>query len=200
MTLLISPNSTAQQSSPLLGKTLAELTEWVQQQGQPAYRGKQLHEWIYQKGVRSLNDISVFPKQWRTELESVEIGRSALHYRSCAPDGTVKFLLRLSDGAIIEAVGIPSYREKESGVRGQGKDRETRGRRDAETERQKAEGKGQKAELIHPSSPIPHSPPSPASPSVSPHRLVVQWRVTSALRVRGALFVISQPTRLWIRC
>ncbi|NJN86844.1 MAG: 23S rRNA (adenine(2503)-C(2))-methyltransferase RlmN, partial [Leptolyngbyaceae cyanobacterium SL_7_1] len=27
---------------PLLGKSLAELTEWVQQQGQPAYRGKQL--------------------------------------------------------------------------------------------------------------------------------------------------------------
>ena len=26
---------------PLLGASLAELTEWVQQQGQPAYRGKQ---------------------------------------------------------------------------------------------------------------------------------------------------------------
>ncbi|MHC5614000.1 MAG: 23S rRNA (adenine(2503)-C(2))-methyltransferase RlmN, partial [Nostoc sp.] len=50
---------------PLLGATVAELTTWVQQQGQPAYRGKQLHEWIYDKGVRSLSDISVFPKHWR---------------------------------------------------------------------------------------------------------------------------------------
>ncbi|MHC5831225.1 MAG: 23S rRNA (adenine(2503)-C(2))-methyltransferase RlmN, partial [Nostoc sp.] len=32
---------------PLLGATVTELTTWVQQQGQPAYRGKQLHEWIY---------------------------------------------------------------------------------------------------------------------------------------------------------
>ena len=50
---------------PLLGASVTELTAWVQQQGQPAYRGKQLHEWIYQKGVRSLADISVFSKQWR---------------------------------------------------------------------------------------------------------------------------------------
>ncbi|MDZ8189681.1 MAG: 23S rRNA (adenine(2503)-C(2))-methyltransferase RlmN [Nostoc sp. ChiSLP02] len=93
---------------PLLGATVAELTAWVQQQGQPAYRGKQLHEWIYHKGVRSLCDISVFPKQWRKELADIPIGRSTLHYRSVAPDGTVKYLLRLADGQIIETVGIPS--------------------------------------------------------------------------------------------
>ncbi|MBW4675305.1 MAG: 23S rRNA (adenine(2503)-C(2))-methyltransferase RlmN [Desmonostoc geniculatum HA4340-LM1] len=92
---------------PLLGATVAELTAWVQQQGQPAYRGKQLHEWIYHKGVRSLADISVFPKQWRAELAEIPIGRSTLHYRSVAPDGTVKYLLRLADEQIIETVGIP---------------------------------------------------------------------------------------------
>ncbi|MBC1241013.1 23S rRNA (adenine(2503)-C(2))-methyltransferase RlmN [Nostoc sp. 2RC] len=93
---------------PLLGASVAELTTWVQQQRQPAYRGKQLHEWIYHKGVRSLLDISVFPKQWRNEVAEIPIGRSSLHYRSVAPDGTVKYLLRLADGQIIETVGIPS--------------------------------------------------------------------------------------------
>ncbi|MBX9258630.1 23S rRNA (adenine(2503)-C(2))-methyltransferase RlmN [Desmonostoc muscorum CCALA 125] len=92
---------------PLLGATITELTAWVQQQGQPAYRGKQLHEWIYHKGVRSLSDISVFSKQWRAELAEIPIGRSTLHYRSVAPDGTVKYLLRLADEQIIETVGIP---------------------------------------------------------------------------------------------
>ncbi|MFN6516910.1 MAG: 23S rRNA (adenine(2503)-C(2))-methyltransferase RlmN [Nostoc sp. CreGUA01] len=92
---------------PLLGATVAELTAWVQEQGQPAYRGKQLHEWIYHKGVRSLLDISVFPKQWRKEVAELPIGRSTLHYRSVASDGTVKYLLRLADGQIIETVGIP---------------------------------------------------------------------------------------------
>ncbi|MBD2020996.1 23S rRNA (adenine(2503)-C(2))-methyltransferase RlmN [Leptolyngbya sp. FACHB-36] len=106
MTLLTSTETI--RSTPLLGQSLAKLTEWVQQQDQPSYRGKQLHEWIYQKGARSLLDISVFPKQWRSELAGVEIGRSTLHYRSPAPDGTVKYLLRLSDGQIIETVGIPT--------------------------------------------------------------------------------------------
>jgi 23S rRNA (adenine2503-C2)-methyltransferase len=93
---------------PLLGASLEELTVWVQQKKQPAYRGKQLHDWIYNKGVRSLNDISAFSKQWRAEVAEIPIGRSTLHYRSVAPDGTVKYLLRLADGEIIEAVGIPS--------------------------------------------------------------------------------------------
>ena len=93
---------------PLLGASLSELTQWVQQQEQPTYRGRQLHDWIYQKGARSLSEISVFPKQWREALADVPIGRSILHYRSEAPDGTVKYLLRLADGHIIETVGIPT--------------------------------------------------------------------------------------------
>jgi len=94
--------------TPLLGASLTQLTEWVQQQGQPAYRGRQLHGWIYQKGARSFGDITVFPKQWRETVADVPIGRSTLHYRSEAPDGTVKYLLRMADGQIIETVGIPT--------------------------------------------------------------------------------------------
>ncbi len=95
---------------PLLGQSLAELTYWVQQQGQPAYRGKQLHQWIYQQGARSFNEISVFSKQWRAAAADIVIGRSTLHYRSEAPDGTVKYLLRLTDGQIVETVGIPTFK------------------------------------------------------------------------------------------
>ncbi len=94
----------------LLGKSLDELTDWVQQQGQPAYRGKQLHQWLYQKGVRSLLEISVFPKQWRENLADYPIGRSTIHYRTIAPDRTRKYLLRLADGLIIETVGIPTQK------------------------------------------------------------------------------------------
>ncbi|BAY44911.1 hypothetical protein SAMD00079811_25130 [Scytonema sp. HK-05] len=93
---------------PLLGASVEELTAWVHDQGQPAYRGKQLHDWIYQKGVRTLSDISVFSKQWRAEVAEIPIGRSKIHHRSVAPDGTVKYLLQLADGQIIESVGIPT--------------------------------------------------------------------------------------------
>ena len=92
----------------LLGKSVDELTHWVKQQGQPAYRGKQLHQWLYQKGVRSLREISVFPKAWREQLVDYPIGRSKIEYRTVAPDKTRKYLLSLADGLIIETVGIPT--------------------------------------------------------------------------------------------
>jgi len=113
-----SPATTPDQ--PLLGRSLDDLTAWVQQHGQPAYRGKQLHQWLYQQGARSLADVSVFPKAWRAEMVEAgtgDVGRSHLHYRAEAPDGTVKFLLRLQDGQIIEAVGIPTFRRESAAKR-----------------------------------------------------------------------------------
>lgn len=92
----------------LLGQSAAELKAWVEAQGQPGYRGQQLHQWLYQKGARSLQEITVFPKQWRDALANVEIGRSQIRYRHDAQDGTVKLLLTLADGETIETLGIPS--------------------------------------------------------------------------------------------
>ncbi|MEO0986774.1 MAG: 23S rRNA (adenine(2503)-C(2))-methyltransferase RlmN [Cyanobacteria bacterium J06639_14] len=93
---------------PLLGQSLEALTDWVKAKGQPAYRGKQLHQWIYDKGARNLEDITVFSKAWRAEIAAVPVGRSQLHFQSQSPDDTVKYLLKLADGHIIEAVGIPT--------------------------------------------------------------------------------------------
>jgi 23S rRNA (adenine2503-C2)-methyltransferase len=95
-------------TKPLLGQDLASLTAWMESIGQPAYRGKQLHQWIYQKGAASLADITVFSKEWRASVADVPMGRSTIQHRSVAPDGTIKYLLTLADGQIIEAVGIPS--------------------------------------------------------------------------------------------
>lgn len=95
-------------SQVLLGKSQQELTDWVQEQGQPTYRGKQLYQWLYQKGARSLEAITVFPKQFREELADYPIGRSQIHFTSSAPDRTRKYLLKLDDEYIIEAVGIPT--------------------------------------------------------------------------------------------
>jgi 23S rRNA (adenine2503-C2)-methyltransferase len=95
-------------TAPLLGQDLSALTHWMESQGQPAYRGKQLHQWIYQKGANSLADITVFSKDWRSSVADIQIGRSQVQHRSVAPDGTIKYLLTLADGQVIEAVGIPS--------------------------------------------------------------------------------------------
>lgn len=95
---------------PLLGMGLAALQEWAGLQGQPTFRGKQLHDWIYARGARSLEEITVLPKAWREQLAAVGtgLGRSPLLHRSDARDGTTKLLLGTADGLSIETVGIPS--------------------------------------------------------------------------------------------
>lgn len=92
----------------LLGKSLPELTEWIIQQEQPSYRGKQLYQWLYEKGATSWQDMTVFPQKWREIQDNNIIGRSQIHDYNTAPDQTRKYLLKLADGLIIEAVGIPT--------------------------------------------------------------------------------------------
>ena len=106
---------TAPPAVPLLGLKLEALQAWAVAQGQPPFRGRQLHEWIYAKGARRFADVTVLPKLWRQQLcgEAAPdlpdpIGRSRELLRSVASDGTTKLLLATSDGLSLETVGIPS--------------------------------------------------------------------------------------------
>ena len=50
------------------------------------------------------------PKAWRQQRADAGFttGRSTIHRQDVAPDGTRKLLLRLTDGRIVETVGIPA--------------------------------------------------------------------------------------------
>ncbi|MBM5794263.1 MAG: 23S rRNA (adenine(2503)-C(2))-methyltransferase RlmN, partial [Cyanobacteria bacterium K_DeepCast_0m_m1_088] len=102
-------------SQPLLGMGLAELEAWARDHGQAAFRGRQLHDWLYAKGARQLGDVSVLPKGFREQLAAEPpqgafdwMGRSRELHRSVARDGTTKLLLGTHDGLSIETVGIPA--------------------------------------------------------------------------------------------
>jgi len=43
----------------LLGRSAEELEQWAVAQGQPAFRGRQLHDWLYAKGAENLGAITV---------------------------------------------------------------------------------------------------------------------------------------------
>jgi 23S rRNA (adenine2503-C2)-methyltransferase len=94
----------------LLGLSAAELEQWAVAEGQPAFRGRQLHDWLYTKGARSFEAITVLPKRWRHSLEQrgISLGRLQELDRSIATDSTTKLLLATADGETIEAVGIPT--------------------------------------------------------------------------------------------
>jgi 23S rRNA (adenine2503-C2)-methyltransferase len=61
-------------SRPLLGLSLLDLQDWCRSQGQPAFRAKQLHDWIYARGARSIEAITVLPKAWRQQLVASAAG------------------------------------------------------------------------------------------------------------------------------
>ncbi len=99
-------------SHVLLGLSLKQLEEWVVSQGQPSFRGRQLHDWLYKKGIKELEDITVLPKSWRKLLENegITVGRLREVRRLIAKDATTKLLLETIDGENIETVGIPTKR------------------------------------------------------------------------------------------
>ncbi|RPF98354.1 MAG: 23S rRNA (adenine(2503)-C(2))-methyltransferase RlmN [Prochlorococcus sp. TMED223] len=94
----------------LLGCSATELESWAVAEGQPAFRGRQLHDWLYAKGARSFDAITVLPKSWRISLQQrgITIGRLLEVNRAVAVDDTTKLLLATVDGETIESVGIPT--------------------------------------------------------------------------------------------
>lgn len=87
---------------------LNELAAELAGAGEPAFRARQVMDWLYAKRARSFDQMSNLPAGLREHLKnhfkigslpSVTVNRSA--------DGTRKLLLRLADGEAIESVIIP---------------------------------------------------------------------------------------------
>ena len=82
-----------------------ELETWMKAEGQPAFRAKQVFQWLHEKYVASAEEMTNLPKALRTKLEETGIVtiKEGLRQES-ASDGTVKFLYRLQDDQMIETV------------------------------------------------------------------------------------------------
>ncbi|MEK7366836.1 MAG: 23S rRNA (adenine(2503)-C(2))-methyltransferase RlmN, partial [candidate division NC10 bacterium] len=92
----------------LLGLTRGELEAWAEAQGEPAYRGRQVFKWLYQKRGSEPGGWSDLPRAFRGLLaERAGIGRPAVVREEVSRDGTRKFLFGLGDGERIESVLIP---------------------------------------------------------------------------------------------
>jgi len=105
MTLAPSTRTT-EQKTDLLALTLPELQQWLVERGEPAFRAKQLYQWIYQQLATDFDSMSNLPKALRARLAAeATIGpvvvRSELHSKD---DRTRKILLELADGKLIESV------------------------------------------------------------------------------------------------
>lgn len=89
------------------------LKEYVLGIGENAFRARQIFKWIH-SGVQSADEMTNLPKTLREKLKSdFEIFLPQVYEkRVSAVDKTVKYLMRLSDGNIIESVVMDYHHGK----------------------------------------------------------------------------------------
>ncbi len=84
------------------------LAATLQEMGEPAYRARQLYDWLYRQRVRDVSAMSNLPKELRGALaKRFALAWPEVAERTLSFDGTRKYLFRLQDGATVEAVHIP---------------------------------------------------------------------------------------------
>ncbi|HXZ79627.1 MAG TPA: 23S rRNA (adenine(2503)-C(2))-methyltransferase RlmN [Terriglobales bacterium] len=101
----------------VLGLDILELTGLAEAFNQPAYRATQLSEAIYQQRVEEISAISVLPMAFRQQLREAgwSVGLPGIVRRFVSLDGTVRYLLALSDAETVEAVWMPEGDGGEAG-------------------------------------------------------------------------------------
>lgn len=76
---------------------------------QPAYRGRQIADWLYRKRVRSFYEMTDLPRDLRAKLaDRFVLGNLETVRTLGSRDRTRKFLFRLADENLIESVLIPA--------------------------------------------------------------------------------------------
>ncbi len=88
--------------------TFDELEAWCVAQGQNRFRARQLFHWIYQKQVKSFDEIANLSKAFKEILKnSFYLSQLKRDQVRLSQDGSLKYLLQLSDGRQIESVLMP---------------------------------------------------------------------------------------------
>ncbi len=77
--------------------------------GDKAFRGNQVYEWLWSKGAHSFEDMTNLAKPTRQMLEDhFVINHIKVDQMQKSEDGTVKNAVRLHDGLVVESVLIPT--------------------------------------------------------------------------------------------
>ncbi|OAZ03011.1 23S rRNA (adenine(2503)-C(2))-methyltransferase RlmN [Flavobacterium succinicans] len=86
-----------------------ELRAFFVSNGDKAFRGNQVYEWLWTKGAHSFEDMTNLSKATRMVLETnFVINHIKVDTMQRSEDGTVKNAVRLHDGLVVESVLIPT--------------------------------------------------------------------------------------------
>jgi len=86
-----------------------DLRDYFITQGQQAFRGNQVYEWLWKKNAHTFEGMTNLSKETRLFLEDhFSINHIAVDNIQRSSDGTVKNAVKLHDGLVVESVMIPT--------------------------------------------------------------------------------------------
>ena len=89
--------------------TKEQLREFFVKNGDKAFRGNQVYEWLWNKSLHTFEDMTNISKSTREMLEeNFVINHIEVDSMQRSSDGTIKNGIRLHDGLIVESVLIPT--------------------------------------------------------------------------------------------
>ncbi len=97
----------------LLGYSLKSLESFFLEINQPKFRAKQILKWIHQKGIIDFDLMTDLNKDLRNKLKSIaHIKPPTIYEEHVSEDGTIKYLIELESGSMIEMVEIPEKKRR----------------------------------------------------------------------------------------
>ena len=89
----------------LSGLTLEEIENITDELHASKFRARQIHNWIYLKSVKTIDEMTDLSVKFREELKKVAtISNIKIKVKQTSSDGTLKYLLEFPDGECVETV------------------------------------------------------------------------------------------------
>lgn len=89
----------------LSGLSLAEIEKITDELHASKFRARQIHNWIYLKSVKTIDEMTDLSVKFREELKKVAIVTDIkIKVKQVSSDGTIKYLLEYPDGECVETV------------------------------------------------------------------------------------------------
>ncbi len=89
----------------LSGLNLSEFEQLTSKLGASKFRARQIHNWIYLKSVKEIDEMTDLSVKFRDELKKVaKVSDVKIKVKQVSSDGTIKYLLEYPDGECVETV------------------------------------------------------------------------------------------------
>lgn len=89
----------------LSGLNLEEIQKITDKLHASKFRARQIHNWIYLKSVKSIDDMTDLSVKFREELKQAAcVTDTKIKVKQVSSDGTIKYLLEFPDGECVETV------------------------------------------------------------------------------------------------